>query len=156
MAPKTNTMRLLESRGISYEVFTFPPAIHSAVGVAEALGLPTHVVYKTLVVMPAQGRPLLVLIPGDRELDLRRLAKALGEKKLRMATQKEAERVTGLQVGGISPLALLDRGFPVYIDRSAAALEDLLLSAGRRGINLRLRVPDLIAVTGAQLIEVVG
>jgi len=103
--------------------------------VAEALGLPASQVYKTLVVVRERGKPLLVMIPGDRELDLKRLAKAIGEKKLRMATHKEAESLTGLQVGGISALALLNRRFEVYIDRAATKLERVLVSAGRRGIE---------------------
>ena len=152
-AAKTNTMRLLEAHGIPYEAYTFSPTIHSAQGVAEVLGIPVHVVYKTLVVVPPEGRPLLVLAPGNRKLDLRLLARALGQKKVRMATHEEAEKITGLQVGGISALALPDRGLPVYIDRTALEVEEVLVSAGRRGINLLLRVRDLIAVTGAQPIE---
>lgn len=153
MAQKTNAMRLLEARGIRYEAYYFSPEIHSAEGVARVLGFPARQVYKTLVVAQPEGRPLLVLVPGDRELDLTRLARALGVKKLRMATHREAEAWTGLQVGGISALALLDRGFRVYIDRSALEETEVLVSAGRRGINLRLRVPDLIALTGAQVVE---
>ncbi len=154
MSPeKNNVMRLLEARGISYETFSFSPEIHSARGVAEVLGVPAHIVYKTLVVVPPEGRPFLVLIPGDRELDLHRLARSLGLKKVRMATQKEAESWTGLKVGGISPLALLGRGFRVYIDRSALELEQVLVSAGRRGLNLRLRVSDLLTLTAARPIE---
>jgi Cys-tRNA(Pro)/Cys-tRNA(Cys) deacylase len=113
-------------------------------------------VFKTLVAMPAEGRPILVLVPGDHELDLRRLARALGIKKARMATKSEAERFTGLQVGGISPLALLDRGFRVYLDHSALVLDDVLVSAGERGKNVRLRTTDLIAVTAAEVIEAAG
>ncbi len=154
MSPeKNNVMRLLEARGISYEAFSFSPEIHSARGVAEALGVPARVVYKTLVVVSSEGRPFLVLIPGNRELDLHRLARSLGLKKVRMATQKEAESWTGLQVGGISPLALLGRGFRVYVDRSALDLEHILVSAGRRGLNLRLLVSDLMALTAARPVE---
>jgi Cys-tRNA(Pro)/Cys-tRNA(Cys) deacylase len=150
---KNNAMRLLDKRGIPYQAYAFSPEIHSAQGVAEVVGVPAAMVYKTLVVMPPEGRPLLVLVPGDRELDLHRLARSLGMKKLRMATQKEAEKSTGLQVGGISPLALLGRGWRVYLDRSVLELEELLVSAGQRGKNLRLRVADLMAVTAAQVVE---
>lgn len=153
---KNNVMRLLDKRGVPYQAYTFSPEVHSAEGVAEVVGVPAAMVYKTLVVMPSAGRPLLVLVPGDRELDLHRLAHSLGTKKLRMATQKEAEARTGLQVGGISPLALLGRGWRVYVDRSALELEEVLVSAGQRGKNLRLRVADLIAVTAAQVVEAAG
>ena len=153
MADKNNAMRMLDARGAPYETYTFPPETHSAEGVAQVVGLPTSQVYKTLVVMRNQGKPLLVMIAGDRELDLKRLATAVGEKKLRMATYKEAESLTGLQVGGISALALLNRGFDVYIDRTATKLKRVLVSAGRRGINLGIAVEDLLRVTKAKVIE---
>ncbi len=153
MADKNNTMRMLDARGVFYETYTFPPDTHSAEGVAQVVGLPASQVYKTLVVMRNQGKPLLVMIAGDRELDLKRLAKAVGEKKLRMASYKEAESLTGLQVGGISALALLNRGFDVYIDRAATKLKRVLVSAGCRGINLGIAVEDLIRVTRAKAVE---
>jgi len=146
-------MRMLETRKIPFETYTFDLDIHSADGVAEALGLPAHQVYKTLVVVRQRGKPLLVLVAGDRELDLKRLAHAVGEKKLHMASYKEAESLTGLQVGGISVLALINRGFDVYIDRAVTRLSHILVSAGCRGINLKLSVEDLIRITKATVIE---
>ena len=153
MVKKLNSMRWLEAQGISYEVLVFPDSLHSAAGVAAYYSLPPAHVYKTLVVVLAPGKPALVLIAGDRELQLKRLAQSLGEKKLRMATQKEAEAWTGLQVGGISALALSHRGFPVYIDRPATTLDEIIVSAGQRGMDVRLAVPDLIRVTGATFVE---
>jgi Cys-tRNA(Pro)/Cys-tRNA(Cys) deacylase len=150
---KTNSMRALDARKIPYQVFTFSPDIHSAAGVAEAVGLPTQEVYKTLVVARPQGKPMLIMIAGDRELDLKQVAQAVGEKKVRMASHDEAEALTGLQVGGISALALLNRPFEVFIDRPASELSHVLVSAGKRGINLRVAVPDLIRVTRARIIE---
>ena len=153
MADKNNTMRMLDARGVAYDIYGFPPEIHSAEEVAQAVGLPASQVYKTLVVMRKQGKPLLVMIAGDRELDLKRLAKAVEEKKLRMATYNEAESLTGLEVGGISALVLLNRGFDVYIDRAATKLKRVLVSAGCRGINLAMKVEDLIRVAEAKVIE---
>lgn len=153
MTEKTNAMRMLEARKIPFETYTFDADIHSADGVAEALGLPAHQAYKTLVVVRQQGKPLLVMVAGDRELNLKRLASALGERKLRMASYKEAEALTGLQVGGISALALINRGFDVYIDRAATKLSHILVSAGSRGVDLMLSVEDLIRVTRARVIE---
>jgi Cys-tRNA(Pro)/Cys-tRNA(Cys) deacylase len=150
---KTNAMRALEARKIPYEVFTFPPEVHSASGVAEAVGLPYHQVYKTLVALRPEGKPMLIMIAGDQELDLKQVARSVGEKKVRMASHKEAEDLTGLQVGGISALALLNRRFDVFIDRPATGLSHILVSAGKRGINLRITVDDLIQVTRAQVIE---
>lgn len=152
---RNNVTRLLDSRKISYEVFEFPPEKHSAEETAELLGVPPERVYKTLVVLrEAKGKkPLLVMVPAGRELNLKTLAAALGEKKLKMATQREAESLTGLQVGGISALALLNKGFEMCLDRAAQALPYIHISAGQRGANLRLAAPDLIALTNAKLVE---
>ena len=150
---KTLAMRVLDGKKVPYEVLTFSPGVHSADGVAQALGLPTEEVLKTLVVVRPLGKPLLVMVPSDRELDLKRLAHAVGEKKLSMASYKEAEALTGLQVGGISALALINRGFDVYIDRAATELSHILVSAGCRGVNLMLSVEDLIRITKARVIE---
>ena len=154
-APKTNVLRLLASRGIPHQAYSFSGDVHSAEGAAEAMGVPASHVYKTLVVLRERGRPLLVLVPGGRQLDLRRLARAVGEKKLRMATQREAEALTGLQVGGISALALLNRGFQVYVDSSALQLGEFYVSAGQRGLDVRLPVADLMRLTGARAVEAI-
>jgi Cys-tRNA(Pro)/Cys-tRNA(Cys) deacylase len=151
--PKTNAMRALDARGIPYTTFEYAETIHSADEVARLLGVPASHVFKTLVVLADPGRRLLVITPGDRELDMRVVARSVGAKAARMAPQREAERLTGLKVGGISPLALLDKRFEVYLDASAAGLDDLYINGGRRGINLRLRVSHLLALTGARLIE---
>jgi Cys-tRNA(Pro)/Cys-tRNA(Cys) deacylase len=150
---KTNAMRALEARNIPYQVFTFPPDVHSAVGVAMEVGLPANQVYKTLVVLRSQGKPMLIIIAGDRELDLKKVSREIGEKKVRMASHNEAETLTGLQVGGISALALLNRPFDVFIDQPATDLTHILVSAGKRGINLHVSVADLIQVTGARIIR---
>jgi Cys-tRNA(Pro)/Cys-tRNA(Cys) deacylase len=150
--PKTNAMRALDAHKIPYESFFYPETIHSADEVAALLGVDASRVFKTLVVLADGGRRLLVMAPGDRELDLRRLAKSVGAKSAHMALQREAEQLTGLKVGGISPLALLDKRFEVYLDESAAGLDELYLNGGQRGVNLKLHVGDLLAVTGARLI----
>jgi Cys-tRNA(Pro)/Cys-tRNA(Cys) deacylase len=150
--PKTNAMRLLDRHRIAYTTFTYPETIHSADEVAPLLGVPASQVFKTLVTLADQGRHLLIMVPGDRELDLRLAAKAVGAKHLQMAPQREAERLTGLKVGGISPLALVDKPFEVYLDASGARLEELYLNGGQRGVNLRVRVADLLTVTGARVI----
>jgi Cys-tRNA(Pro)/Cys-tRNA(Cys) deacylase len=150
---KTNAMRVLDAHHVAYTAHRYDPAIHSATEVAAILGVPPGQVFKTLVVLPesGQGRSLLVLMPADRELDLKVLGQqpAVGEKRLRMASQREAERLTGLLVGGISPLALLQKGFRIFIDRRALAWEQIYLSGGQRGVNLQVAVADLLKVTSA-------
>ena len=153
MAEKLNSMRILDQQKVDYTAREFPDTVHSADGVADHFGLPYEVVYKTLVAMTAAGKPMLVMVAGSRELDLKKLAKAVGEKKIQMATKKDAERLTGLQTGGISALALLHKNFPVYLDQPALELGRILVSAGKRGVNLELPVTDLIRITKAKVIE---
>jgi Cys-tRNA(Pro)/Cys-tRNA(Cys) deacylase len=153
MTEKTNAMRVLEGRKVRYEVLTFSPEFHSADEVAEILGLPPDEVYKTLVVLRPKGKPMLIMVAADKELDLKKVAQAVGEKKVHMALHREAEELTGLQVGGISALALLGRPFDVFIDRPATGLSHVLVSAGQRGMDVRVAVPDLIRVTRARVID---
>ena len=167
MTDKLNSMRLLESRKIPYIAKTYDASgeFHSATDAAELIGAAVESVYKTLVVLrdpstrfasgraPKSGKPILVLIASPREVDLKLLAKSIGEKSLRMATQREAESLTGLQVGGISALALLNRGFEVCIDEPALALDQIHISAGQRGVDLQLAVKDLIALTRAKTVH---
>jgi Cys-tRNA(Pro)/Cys-tRNA(Cys) deacylase len=149
-------MRLLDAHDVAYEVITFSPEIHSADDVAETLGFDPAAVYKTLVVERARGKPLLVMVAGDRQVDLKALAASVGERKLSMASHRDAEALTGLQVGGISALVLLHRGFEVCIDHAALALEAVVVSAGQRGVDVRLRVDDLVRVTGARWVDATG
>jgi Cys-tRNA(Pro)/Cys-tRNA(Cys) deacylase len=152
-------MRALEREGVSYTPFYFPENIHDALGVAAYCGLPPELVYKTLVVEvpdPAgKRRPeyILVLVPGGHSLDLKLAAAGLGVKRIAMAPREAAERVTGLKAGGISALGLLGKGFGVYLDEQARQLEEIVVSAGRRGINLRLRREDFIRLTDARWLK---
>jgi Cys-tRNA(Pro)/Cys-tRNA(Cys) deacylase len=152
---RNNVTRLLDARHIPYQVFELSPEKHSAEETAALLGVPEDHVYKTLVVLrEAKGKkPLLVMTPGGRELDLKRLAAALGEKKLKMATQQEAETLTGLLTGGISALALLNKGFEICLERAALDLPFIHVSAGQRGADLRLKPQDLTTVTNCKLVD---
>jgi len=156
---KTLAMKLLDGKRIRYEALQYSPEIRDAEAVAAALGVPADHVLKTLVVPAPEGaprsiKPMLVMIPADRQLNLKKLAKAINVKKVKMATHAEAERLTGLEVGGISALALLNRGFSVLLDTAVQDLETVLVSAGQRGINLRLLVADLQRITGSRLVDV--
>lgn len=149
---KTLAMKVLEGKKVPYEVVTFPDDMHDAEAIADLLGIAAELVYKTLVVMPpvAGQKPLLVMVPANRQLGLKQLAAALNVKKVQMATHREAEDLTGLQVGGISALALLNRGFTVYIDESARSQAAVYVSAGKRGINLKVAVAPLVKLTNAR------
>jgi len=151
--PRNNVTRLLDSKGVAYILHTYEPERHSAEEVAALLGLECERVFKTLVALgeTPRGKPLLAIVPGPAELDLKKLAQSVGEKRVRMATQREAEQLTGPQVGGISALALLHKGFRVLLDDSAQRFERSAVSAGQRGLNVELSVEALLALTGAQV-----
>ncbi len=146
MPRKNNVIRLLEQQGIPYEAFELPREKLGAREVAQRLGVPAAQVFKTIVVVrPGRGKPILAVVPGDREVDLKALARAVGEKKLHLPTEREAERLTGLQAGGISPLALVGRRFQVVFDQAVQEWEAIHLSGGERGLNLRVPVQALLA-----------
>ena len=96
---------------------------------------------------------MLAIIPANRQLYLKKLAKLVGAKKLKMATHQEAEAMTGLQVGGISPLALINKGFAIYLDNLAEAQPRIFVSAGERGTQIKLSPKDLSKLTGARVAD---
>jgi len=152
-AKKTQAVRLLESKGITHRVTVYDDAgeFHTGEEAAALVGAPVEAVYKTLVVLrePPSGQPLLVIVPVGAQANLKALASARGEKRLRMATQKEAEKLTGMQVGGISALAVTEGRFDVLIDETARSLEMIHVSAGARGMDVELAVADLVRLTKA-------
>jgi Cys-tRNA(Pro)/Cys-tRNA(Cys) deacylase len=157
MADKLNSMRILEQHKVPYEVLTYPDTIHDAEEVAEILGVPYFTVYKTLVVQaenPTQPKPYLVLVASENRLDLKKMAVAAGVKKVKMAAHKDAEAMTGLKVGGISALALMQKGWQVYLDQPATQLQHIVISAGQRGTQLRVPVVPLVNLLRVRIAEV--
>lgn len=152
---KLNSVRLLESQKIPHEIHTYDPRIRDAQEVAAAVGLPADSVYKTLVAQVlSQRKPILVLLPCNNTLNLKRLAKALGAKKAALASQADAEKLTGLRVGGISALALLHKRWGVYLDRRALEQSHLVISAGERGTQVRLQTKALIDLVSCEIVDV--
>ena len=152
---KNNVTRLLEALGIPYTAFELPAEKLSAVEAAQYLGVDPELVYKTIVVLRiGRGKPILAVVPGPLEVDLKALAKAVGERKLVLATQRQAEQVTGLLTGGISPLALLNRGFEVIVDALAELYPQIYISGGQRGLNICLPTAALITLTEAKVAEI--
>lgn len=151
MALTNNVTRLLDSRKIPYQAFELSAEKHGALETAQLLGVSPEVVFKTIVVVRKSGKPILALVPGSGEADLKAIAKALKEKKVSLPTQANAEKLTGLQAGGISPLALLNRGFTVLLDISARSHDNIHISGGQRGLNIRLGVADLVKLTNARV-----
>lgn len=151
MATVNNVTRLLDSKRVPYAAFETPVEKLGAIETAQFLNVPIELVYKTIVVARTRpGKPILAVVAGDREVDLKLLAAALGEKKLSLLTEREAERLTGLQAGGISPLALINRGFQVVIDEAAHSHPDMHVSGGQRGLNIQLSTDALAKLTNAR------
>jgi Cys-tRNA(Pro)/Cys-tRNA(Cys) deacylase len=151
MPPTNNITRLLDAKKIHYTAFELPAEKLGAEETARLLNVPIEIVFKTIVATREKpGKPVLAVIPGSRELDLKALAAALGEKKIHLPTQREAEQLTGLQAGGISPLALINKGFQIVLDQSAKNYEAIHVSGGQRGLNLRLPAADLASLTKAR------
>ena len=115
-----------------------------ALGVAAALGRPAEQLYKTLVAS-VDGTLSVFVVPADRQLDLRSAGK-----RTVLADRKQAERATGYVAGGISPLGQRRR-LPTTVDESALAWDTILVSAGRRGLQMELRPDDLVRLTGARV-----
>ncbi len=146
-----NVTRLLDSRKIAYTAYELPVEKLGAEETARILNVPLDMVFKTIVVVREKpGKPILAVVPGTSEVSLKAVAAILGEKKVHLPTQAEAEKLTGLQAGGISPLALVNRGFTVLLDGSALAHEQVHVSGGQRGLNIRLPVKALIQLTNAK------
>ena len=152
---KNNVTRLLDQRKIPYEVFELPEEKLGAEKTAELLNVSLDSVFKTIVVTRLErGKPILAIVPGSADVDLKALAKTLGEKKVKTTTLREAESLTGLQAGGISPLALINRGFQVVIDSSAQGFDEIHVSGGQRGLNIRLPVSDLAKLTNSHFADI--
>ena len=157
MVKKTLAMRLLEGKKIAYEAVNYDASERDAEKIAGQLNVPPEQLFKTLVVAaPTNGRPakpLLLVIPANRQLDLKKAARLVNVKKVKMATHQQAEAMTGLQVGGISPLALVNKGFTIFLDVAALEQAKIFVSAGERGTQIKLSPKDLSKVVGARLAD---
>lgn len=146
-----NVTRLLDNRKIKYQAHDLPREKLGAGEVARLLHVSPEIVFKSIVInRRVPGKPILAVVPGDKEVDLKALARAVGEKKVTPATQREAEELTRLEAGGISPLALVNRGFEIVIHQSALDHELIHISGGERGLNIQLAARDLIQLTRAK------
>jgi Cys-tRNA(Pro)/Cys-tRNA(Cys) deacylase len=147
---KTNAVRILESKGVPFELRAYyvDPSDPGAEAVAAKVGLPPNQVFKTLVARGDRTGVCLACVPGDAELDLKALAAARGDKKAEMVHLKEIQPLTGYVRGGVSPVGT-KRDFPVIIDESALGFEKICVSAGMRGLQLYIGPKDLAEVVGA-------
>ena len=144
---KTNVMRVLESKKIAYTAHEYEPdATLTGVQIAAILGEDTSNVFKTLVTQGKSGQHYVFVIPVHAELDLKKAAKASGEKSIEMIKQKELLPLTGYVHGGCSPIGM-KKQFPTFLHITAENLEKIYVSAGKVGFQVELSPKDLISVS---------
>ena len=154
MDEKTNVMRLLEQKRIVYESYNYTNTnAISGVEVADALGQNPAEVFKTLVTVGKSGIHFVFVIPVNRELDLKKAAKCVGEKSIEMIKAKELLALTGYIHGGCSPIGM-KKEFLTTIDSSALALHSFCFSAGKIGYQVKISLNDMSKIIKYQLADV--
>lgn len=153
---KTNVARLLDKAKIAYQLvpYEFDPDDLAAQHVADNLGEDINQVFKTLVLRGERNGIFVCVIPGNREVDLKKAARAFGDKKVEMVAMKELLGLTGYIRGGCSPIGM-KKPYPVFIHSSVSDFTEVFISAGQRGLQLRLAPADLISFTRATVADLV-
>jgi Cys-tRNA(Pro) deacylase len=150
----TPAQAFLKARGIVFSEHTYEYVEHGGTEVsAQALGVPEHHVVKTLVMQDDEGRPLIVLMHGDRKVSTKNLARQAGRKRIEPCKPEVAQRHTGYQVGGTSPFGTR-KALPVYAERSITELEFIYINGGRRGLLVKIRSADLARALDLNLVDV--
>lgn len=149
---KTNAARLLDSAGIAYELipYSYSEDDLSAQSVAAELGEDIDMVFKTLVLRGDKSGLFVCVIPGDFEVDLKTAARLSGNKSCEMVHVKELLPLTGYIRGGCSPIGM-KKQYPTFVHESALLYDYIYISAGQRGLQLKISPQDLIDFTGAQI-----
>ena len=154
---KTNVMRVLEQKKIAYTPHSYPHEEGMAVDgvtVAKSMGFDPAIVFKTLVARGAKGQFYVFDVPVAENLDLKKAAKAVGEKSIEMLHQKELLPLTGYVHGGCSPVGM-KKLFPTVIDKTAEDLETMIVSAGKIGYQVELAPHDLAALVRAKFADII-
>ena len=152
---KTNVMRVLEGKKISYESHSYEPdATLSGEQIAGILGEEKEKVFKTLVTQAKSGAYYVFVVPVAAELDLKKAAKAANEKAVSMIKQKELLPLTGYVHGGCSPIGM-KKQFPTFIHETAQNYDTVFVSAGKVGFQIELDPKDLIAVTSCRIADII-
>jgi Cys-tRNA(Pro)/Cys-tRNA(Cys) deacylase len=152
---KTNGARFLESLGIPFEIreYEVDPNDLTAITVAKKIGMPPEQVFKTLLVSGGPNLYRFAVVPGDAELDFKKLARASGLRKAEMAPLKDVQPLTGYIRGGVT-LFGARKPYPTYIDETAILLDKISVSAGARGTQLILAPDDYLRAAQAMEVEV--
>ena len=150
---KTNVMRVLDAKKVAYDDFTYDRDKTSAIEVAASLGQDVASVFKTLVTIGKSKEHYVFMIPGEKELDLKKAAKAAGEKSLEMIPQKELLPLTGYIHGGCSPIGM-KKQFKTFIDASASSFEKICFSGGKVGHQVQLPLSSLQQIIKVDMADV--
>ncbi len=152
---KTNVMRVLDSKKIKYEshIYEADPTL-TGEQIAEILGEPVDKVFKTLVTQGKTNAYYVFVVPVAKELDLKKAAKAAGEKSISMIKQKELLPLTGYVHGGCSPIGM-KKQFKTFIHETAGEIDKIFVSAGRVGAQIEVVTSDLIDVTRSELADII-
>lgn len=153
-ASKTNAARLLDNLGIAYELRTYDvdPDDLTAISVARKIGMPLEQVFKTLLTRTSDNTNLFAVVPGDAELDLKKLASVAGVRKVELGALKDVEPLTGYIRGGVTVLAA-KKPFPAYADETIELFDHISISAGQRGVQIVLAPADYLRATGAVIAD---
>lgn len=151
---KTNAARMLEKGNIHYELlhYNVEDGKVDGVSVAAKIGFPAGLVYKTLVAVGSSKLAYVFVIPVAEELDLKKAAKAAGEKKIEMVPVKEILALTGYVRGGCSPVGM-KKPFPTFISAEAQQVPEIIVSAGKIGMQLKLAPAELRIATNGQFAD---
>ncbi|MGL6039398.1 Cys-tRNA(Pro) deacylase [Soonwooa sp.] len=154
MSKKTNAVRILESQNITFKLREYEVDENdlSAEHVAESLGISADKIYKTLILKGQKDPFLVAVIPGYAQLDFKKLAKASGNKNCEMLPLKDLLATTGYIRGGCSPIGM-KKNFPTYIEEIASLENEIIISAGKRGLQIILNPKDLQIVTEARFAD---
>ena len=155
---KTNAVRMIERQKVPYELISYPVEDDQPVDgitAAKRIGHPVEHVYKTLVATAGKGQYYVFVIPVAEELNLKKAARVVGQKKIEMIAVKDLQQVTGYVRGGCSPVGM-KKLYPTYIDTSAETLEFLIVSAGKIGMQVKLAPQELAKVCQARFAEIIG
>ena len=152
---KTNVMRVLDGKKIKYESHSYEPdATMTGEEIAGILGEDPEKVFKTLVTQGKSGAYYVFVVPVKEELDLKKAAKAAGEKAVSMIKQKELLPLTGYVHGGCSPIGM-KKQFPTFIHETASQYEHIFVSAGKVGFQIELAPDDLMSVVRCSLADII-
>ena len=147
---KTNAARLLDKAHITYELITYPVDENNLAAnhIAEEIGEDIQQVFKTIVLFGEKTRHFVCVIPGDKEIDLKKAAKISGNKKVDLIPMKELLPTTGYIRGGCSPIGM-KKAFPTFFHLTATDFPYIFVSAGLRGLQFKINPNDLIKYVGA-------